>query len=157
MRNFVKDIRIDLIIPNMKVNNRRQALEALTEKAAPVCSISKPELLDHLISREETANSGIGDGVAIPHIKFRQLDKPFIALARLDEAVAFDSIDGEPVSLICMVLSPEQEGPLYLQRLSRISRLLRRKELRQQLLNAKDAKAMCTAVESALTDWAVAA
>ena len=157
MHGFIKDFQIDLIIPNMKVKSRRQALEALAEKAAPLCGLLASDLLDYLTDSEETANSGIGDGVAIPHARLRQIDKSFIALARLDNAIAYDSVDNEPVNLICMVLSPEDEGPLSLQRLSRISRLLRRKELRQQLLGAKNAEAMDAVIESALAMWAIAA
>ncbi len=157
MYDFTKDIRVDLIIPNMKVSNRTQALETLAEKVAPLANITEAELLEHITGGDDTANSGIGDGVAIPHARLNQLDKPFVVLARLDDSIAYDSVDEEPVDLICMVLSPAQEGPSYLQRLSRISRLLRRKELRQQLYNAKDADAMNTAIEAALADWALAA
>lgn len=157
MQDLGKDIRLDLIIPNMKVNNRKQALEALSEKAAPLCGLSEAELFDNLIGREKGANSGIGDGVAIPHAKLGQIKKPFIALARLDNPISYDSVDDEPVNLICLVLSPAQEGPIYLQHLSRISRLLRRRELRKQLQNAKDANAIKAAFEMALADWAIAA
>ncbi len=157
MNDLIKDIKIDLIVSNVKANSQKQVFKALASEAAKLSGLQEPELYEALIASEKESGSGIGDGVAIPHIRLGQLKQSLMILVRLEEAITFDAVDGEPVSLICMVLSPEKEGALHLRRLARISRLLRHNQLRKHLRNADSADAMYSIIESATTDLMMAA
>ncbi len=157
MQSYSKDICVDLIISDLNAADRSEALSTLARHAAPLCGLAADEIFGALNGSDRTAHSGIGDGIAIPHVRMKRIKRPFIAIARLANAIPYKSVDNEPVNIICMVLSPTQEGPLYLQRLSRISRLLRRKELQTQLLTARNENDMRNAIASALSDRALAA
>ena len=96
------------------------------------------ELLAVLIDREELGSTGIGDGVAIPHGKIKALDRLLMAFARKKEGIDFDSMDNRPARLFFLLLAPESEATLHLKALARISKLLRKEDVRRQLLDAPD-------------------
>lgn len=96
------------------------------------------ELLAVLIDREELGSTGIGDGVAIPHGKLRGLDRLLMAFGRKQDGIDFDSMDNRPAHLFFLLLAPESEATLHLKALARISKLLRKDDVRRQLLDAPD-------------------
>lgn len=142
MHEFLKDIRFNLVLPEVKANNNKKAFEVIAEEAAPICGLPEEDLLERFLDREKIASSGIGGGVAIPHMKFRRLNKPFMILAKMHKEVEFKAVDGEPVDLVCIVMSPDKDGPIHLRRLSRITRLLRNNVLCNRLREAEDSQSM---------------
>lgn len=92
--------------------------------------------------RERLGSTGVGNGVALPHARIDGMDRVVAGFARLDEPIEFDAIDGRPVDLICFLLAPSDAGGAHLRALARVSRLLRRPELRQRLRAAPDAHAL---------------
>ena len=100
------------------------------------------ELLAVLIEREELGSTGIGDGVAIPHGKLKGLDRLLMAFGRKKDGVDFDSMDNRPAHLFFLLLAPESEATLHLKALARISKLLRKEDIRRQLRDAPDPAAL---------------
>jgi PTS system nitrogen regulatory IIA component len=96
------------------------------------------ELLTVLIDREELGSTGIGDGVAIPHGKLKGLDRLLMAFGRKKDGIDFDAMDNRPAHLFFLLLAPESEATLHLKALARISKLLRKEDVRRQLLAAPD-------------------
>lgn len=96
------------------------------------------ELLSVLIDREELGSTGIGEGVAIPHGKIKGLDRLLMAFGRKKEGVDFDAMDNRPAHLFFLLLAPESESTLHLKALARISKLLRKDDVRRQLYDATD-------------------
>jgi PTS system nitrogen regulatory IIA component len=139
MHNVEKDIQLDLVIPDLKANNRKHAFQILSQEIGAFIPCHPSSLMDGLCQAELNAGSGIGDGVAIPHLKVKHLYRPFTALAKLSQPIKFDSIDHKPVDLIYCLLSPEQDGPLHLRRLSRITRTMKNRELCDTLRSTDDA------------------
>ena len=92
--------------------------------------------------RERLGSTGVGNGVALPHARIAGMDRVVAAFARLAEPLDFDAVDGRPVDLVCFLLAPEDAGGAHLRALARVSRLLRRSELRQRLRAAPDAQAL---------------
>jgi len=88
--------------------------------------------------RELLASTGIGSGVAIPHGRMAGLDRIEAALAICREGVDFDAVDGLPARIFVAVIAPERHTGDHLKTLARISRLLRRDDVRQSLLDAAD-------------------
>jgi len=109
---------------------------ALLSRVQP--DLDAAELLGVLIDREELGSTGIGDGVAIPHGKLRGLDRLLMAFGRKQDGIDFDSMDNRPARLFFLLLAPENEATLHLKALARISKLLRKEEVRQQLFDAVD-------------------
>lgn len=131
---------VDAIIPELKVPNQKQAFQVLCEYAAREIGLDQKKLLTRLLAWErKTAASGIGNGVAIPHLVLEEISKPFMLFARAPQKIIYDAVDGAPVDLIFMILSPESDGPFHLQRLARISRMLRNHALCESLRCADNA------------------
>ena len=80
------------IIPDLKVTSKKQALTELASFAAGDLGIEDRTIADVLIERERLGSTGVGRGVAIPHGKLPQIDRLYLAFARLSKPVAFDSL-----------------------------------------------------------------
>jgi nitrogen PTS system EIIA component len=95
-----------------------------------------------LVHRERLGSTGLGRGIAIPHVKFKSLKTIVCLFARLETPVDFESADGEPVDLLFLLLAPEHAGGDHLKALARISRLVREPAVLDQLRRAPDKAAL---------------
>ena len=156
MTSYLQDLQFDVILPRVKGMSNKQILLHLTQAAAKHLNISQETLLDAILTKEHTRSSAIGDGIAMPNIKVKGLQRPFALLATLNQQIDFDATDEIPVNLVAMILSPEKDGPKHLRRLARVSRLFKNTDLHQKLCEANDADI----IQSLLTDpegWLLAA
>ena len=128
----------DGIIPSLKAKTKKQALQDLCERAALSTGIPQREIYDSLMQRERLGSTGLGRGIAIPHVKLHTLDRIHCLFARLDHPIDFDSLDNEPVDLIFLLLAPEHASGDHLKALARISRLLRDPNSLERLRAARD-------------------
>lgn len=93
----------------------------------------KKVVLDAVLTREKTRSTGIGSGIAIPHGKCNGVKELVMAIGIADEPIDFESVDGKPVTIIILLVSPaDQTGP-HIQALARISRLMLDEQFRQDL------------------------
>lgn len=132
----------DGIIPALKADDKKRALNALSVKAAAITGVPDSEIYAALVQRERLSSTSLGRGIAIPHIKIAGVKGITCLFARLDRAVPFDSHDGEPVDLLFFLLAPEDAGGDHLKALARISRLVRDPATLEGLRSAKDADAL---------------
>ena len=130
------------ILPALKVNGKKQALQELAARAAALTGQNERAILDVLMQREKLGSTGVGNGIAIPHGKLPNLGKLFGLFARLDRPVDFEALDGQPVDLIFLLLAPEQAGADHLKALARVARLLRDPETARKLRDSRDAEAL---------------
>jgi PTS system nitrogen regulatory IIA component len=79
-------------------------LHDLAHRAALVLKVDDDTVFSALLKREELGSTGVGNGVAIPHVRLEQVKKPFAIMARLKHPIDFDSIDGQPVDLVCLLV-----------------------------------------------------
>src|ERR1700759_2716553 len=118
--------------------NKRQALAAIAEIAARNFGLDAGDVLDALTEREQAGSPGVGHGVAAPHARVEGLTRLRGVFVRLDPAVEFESVDGQPVDLIFALFAPKTAtGVEHLRALARVSRVLRQADLRQQLRQAR--------------------
>jgi fructose-specific phosphotransferase system IIA component len=95
--------------------------------------------LEAVLVREQTRSTGIGSGIAIPHGKCKAVRELVMAIGIADEPIDFASVDGRPVKIILLLVSPvDQTGP-HIQALARISRLMLDDQFKQGLENATSA------------------
>ncbi|HAR46057.1 MAG: PTS fructose transporter subunit IIA [Nitrospirae bacterium GWC2_57_13] len=90
-----------------------------------------------LLERESLGSTGIGDGVAIPHGKIRGLKEMVVSFGRSKKGVDFQALDGKPVYLFFLLLTPDDNPGEHLRTLARISRILKNPVLRGDLRNAE--------------------
>jgi nitrogen PTS system EIIA component len=130
------------IIPALKVNGKKQALQEIAAKAAALTGQSDRAILEILLQREKLGSTGVGNGIAIPHGKLPKLGRLFGLFARLERPIDFEALDGQPVDLIFLILAPEAAGADHLKALARVARLLRDPEIARKLRESGDADAI---------------
>ena len=81
-------------------------LAALSRRAAADLAIDPAGILAGLSHRESLGSTGLGRGIALPHARLVGIAEPYIALARLRDAIPFDAVDDKPVDIVCLVLLP---------------------------------------------------
>ena len=112
------------VLIDVSVASKPKLLKFVAENAAATVGIAAETILHALRSRENLGSTGIGSGIAIPHAPVTGLASPFALLVRLAKPIDFDSIDDQPVDLVCLILTPPGEQNRYLKLLSKIARQL---------------------------------
>jgi PTS system nitrogen regulatory IIA component len=130
------------IIPALKVNNKKQAIQELSAQAAKLTGLGERAILEVLQQRERLGSTAVGNGVAIPHGKLAKLGRLFGMFARLEKPIEFEALDGEKVDLIFLLLAPEGAGADHLKALAKIARLLRDPEIARKLRESQDIDAL---------------
>lgn len=130
------------ILGTVSVNSKRQALQLVADMASRLWEQDASVVQHALLEREKQGSTGVGLGVAVPHAALPGLDRMHGVFVRLETPVAYDAIDDMPVDLIFALLAPEDAGTEHLRALAKVSRLLRQKELREQLRRVESADAI---------------
>ncbi len=128
------------ILLNLDASSKEEVIEKMIGQVARSPRIlDAPEVLTAILEREQIASTGIGEGIAIPHAKTDKVTDLFCLLAITREPVDFQSIDGQPVRLIFLLVGMESKVGNYLKLLSRARRLMGNASFRKRLLNAASA------------------
>ena len=135
-------VKQDAILPSLKANSKKQALQALAEKAAAITGGEEREIFETLVRREKLGSTGVGGGIAIPHGKLANLDRILGLFARLTKPIDFEAPDEQPVDLIFLLLAPEGAGADHLKALARIARLFREPGVVSKLRASSDKSAL---------------
>jgi nitrogen PTS system EIIA component len=130
------------IMPALKAASKKQLLQMLSEKAAQITGLTERDVFDTIMQREKLGSTGVGNGIAIPHGKLKNIKNITGIFARLETPVDFEALDDEPVDLVFMLLAPESAGADHLKALSRIARILREADMVKKLRGTKDAAAL---------------
>lgn len=119
-------IKASLILAGLKATSKKQVLEDLSVQVARVCAGNAHELFNALIEREKIGSTGIGGGVAIPHIRVDGIDDVVGVFVQLANGIDFESVDEKPVDLIFLLLAPQQgRNTGHLKALAQVSRFMR--------------------------------
>jgi len=137
----------DLLAPNavfpmLRASSKKQVLQELAQQAGLLADRDPREIFETLLQRERLGSTGVGSGIAIPHGKLPNLGKLFGLFARLEKPIDFESLDGEPVDLIFLLLAPEAAGADHLKALARVARMLRDPDVVEKLRATRDAGLM---------------
>lgn len=134
------------IFLDLEADDSASALAAVAGIFAPTLGLDRDQVLEALVEREGLGSTSVGDGFAIPHCKIQGLNRIAIALVRLKSGVDFGGKDSQPVSFFFVVLSAPDQPAAHLQVLSQIARVLKRADLRTELLVAEDREAVADAI-----------
>jgi PTS system nitrogen regulatory IIA component len=144
-------VKPDAVLPSLKANSKKQALQALAEKAAEITGVDEREVFETLVQREKLGSTGVGGGIAIPHGKLARLDRIFGLFARLPKPIDFEALDDQPVDLVFLLLAPEAAGADHLKALARIARLFREPGVAGKLRASTDRSALYTVLTEGAT------
>jgi PTS system fructose-specific IIC component len=118
--------------------NKKEALDTIVALMTKSGKINDEEAYrKQVYAREEESTTGIGDGIAIPHGKCGAVNRPGLAAMVVKDGVDFDSLDGEPVTLMFLIAAPNTEDNVHLDVLSKLSMMLMDEEFTKNLRNAK--------------------
>lgn len=121
------------IFIGVKASSKRELLQELSVQAAKISGFDERTIFDTLLERENLGSTGFGSSTALPHGRFASLPKVITLLAKLQTPIDFDAIDGKPVDLVFVLLSPEDCGADHLTALATISRILKDESLCSKL------------------------
>jgi PTS system fructose-specific IIA component/PTS system nitrogen regulatory IIA component len=119
----------DSISAGLTASNKEAVIREMVENLRAAGYFSKPaeleDIIKQIMKRELLGSTGIGRGVAIPHTKHTSVDRLIGTVAVSKEGVAFESLDGEPVHVLVMLISPQDRPGDHLRALENVSRTLK--------------------------------
>lgn len=133
------------IIPEIKSTKKEDVIRELVDalvNAGEIEGRSRNKIIEALMAREELGSTAIGQGVGIPHAKSEYVTRLVAAFGLSSKGVDFDSLDGEPVYIVFLLLAPQDSAGPHLKALAAISRLLKDKYFRDNLRACKDDKSI---------------
>lgn len=142
MNDFSDLVVAEAVRANVTAGNKKQIFQLLSEIAAKAYGVPVAEVTERLTERERLGSTGFGGGIAIPHAKLESIDTVRGAVLLLDEPVAFDAVDDNPVDVVFMLLSPVDSGAEHLKMLARVSRFLRNETQVKRLRGAQSDAAL---------------
>ena len=130
---------IDAAIP---AANKKALFQQLAAAAARLTGLPAKQIAASLNEREKIGSTGFGGGAAIPHGKVEGLDHVFGYFARLSAPIDFHAVDGLPVDLVFLLLSPPNAGAEHLKALASVSRTFRDRQTLAKLRGARSKDAL---------------
>ncbi len=138
-----------LMFNQVNVRNKEALFTYIAKSLSDhIANVDQETLNEALWQRERTQNTAVGSNIALPHASLANLDKPYVGIFVLSQALSYDAADGQKVDILFVTLSTPQERQLHLSILSKLSALALKTDLVQQLRQAENAEAMATALHA---------
>lgn len=130
-------LRKEYIVTNLAGTNKEECIRNLIDKLAEYKVITNREqIFNAVIERENIMTTGVGNGIAIPHCKEDSIKNFAVSIGITENRIDFESIDGNPVHIVFLLVGPESQPGMHIKLLSRISRLMNQEEVRNRVLGA---------------------
>jgi PTS system nitrogen regulatory IIA component len=142
MNDFTQIISADCVDASLVAANKKALFQQLATAMGRRTRYDSKLILGSLNERERLGSTGFGAGVAIPHGKLDGLPRVMGYFARLAAPIDFQAVDGLPVDLVFLLLSPSDAGADHLKALAGVSRMLRDREMVAKLRGARSKDAM---------------
>jgi mannitol/fructose-specific phosphotransferase system IIA component (Ntr-type) len=143
--NLTDILSVEQIVPKVSAPDRWGLIDTLIDQLVRVGKIrteDREAVRKAVKDREATKSTGIGYGIAIPHASVSGIQDVVAIVARLDPPIDFQALDGQPVRLCVLFLTPQGQFQRHLQTLSAFARFLSDKERRAKLESAQTAEEM---------------
>ena len=128
-----KNILCDLNVTSKKQLLQEMATQLLKSMELTETDITCRDIVLAAMERERLGSTGVGSGVALPHARIEGIKDVYAIFARLETPIEYDSIDERPVDLVTLLLAPKNSGGAHLRALAKVSRTLRKPDMRQRL------------------------
>jgi len=147
--NLSDFLDFDAIKTGMPGGSKKVLLQQLANLAGQRLGLDSSAILSSLSEREQLGSTGFGQGVAIPHGKIDGLKRIYCLFARLAEPLDYKAIDGRPVDLVFLLLSPPDAGAEHLKALAAISRVTRHAATLEKMRGARSRDALAAVLMGA--------
>jgi PTS system nitrogen regulatory IIA component len=136
LKNYVLKDKIHFL----DAKDKSEVLEKMIMSLEPIDCIKNFHAFKKAVfEREDILSTGIGNGVAIPHVKMKEIDQFFISIGILQQGVNWDSIDNNPVHLVFLIGGPDNHD-VYLRILSKLFLIIKNKNIRENMLSCENAQ-----------------
>ncbi len=136
--NLTDALQSDLIRLPLQSATKVEVIKELLGLLAEKRSVqNETDILEAVLEREKIMTTGVGNGVAIPHCKTDQADDFMITLGIHPQGVDFQSLDNQPAKIIFLLIGPETKPGTHIRLLSRISRIIAKEDVRENILKCK--------------------
>jgi len=130
----------DNVLVDLKSRRKFDVLRELSAVFVDDDAIEDPKkFLADLIRREQESSSGIGKGVAVPHVHEDSISRQILAIGVSREGIDFESVDEAPVHVVAMLGTPRKHQKQHMELLAELSRLLQQGRVRDEIVEAADA------------------
>ena len=145
-----------LILVNSDVSSPKKLLQEMARllsipliEADQECK--EKDVYHALLEREKLGNTGIGNGVALPHSRFKHTNKAIIAIITLNQAIDYDSLDGQKVDIAFGLIVPQEATQEHLQILADIAGMMSQEDHKNDLVSAKSAEQAIAIIKAKAT------
>jgi PTS system nitrogen regulatory IIA component len=142
MSDLSEILSIEAVDAGLAVANKKALIQQLGAAGARLTGKPAKHVVACLNAREKVSSTGFGAGTAIPHGKIEGLDRVVGYFARLSQPIDFQAIDGLPVDLVFLLLSPPDAGADHLKALATVSRVFRDRQILAKLRGARSKDAL---------------
>ena len=139
----------ETILTDLTATGKKEVIDELSLPLSRLSNIDHRKIAGVLMERERLGSTGIGGGIGIPHGKIAELENLLMGFGISRKGVKFDAMDGKPVHIFFLLLSPDDATGLHLMLLARISRLLKDRRFREDLEKAMDPKSVMDIIAAA--------
>ena len=129
-------------VVDYKAQSKKQALREASNIAEKEYGLSSKVCFESLLEREKLGSTGLGNGIAIPHGKFEDINKLYAVFLRLNKPINYEAVDGMPVDLVFTLLAPSNQNSTNLKALSHVTRFLGETEVRNRIRGASSIDAI---------------
>jgi len=147
---LVEALNVDLISVNAMVSSAKKLLEEMAHLLTRALDdeVREKDIYHQLLEREKLGNTGIGNGVALPHSRCEFANTAVVAIISLEQAVDYDSIDKQAVDLAFGLLVPKDASQEHLNLLANIARLMSDPNKKSELSKAESAQSIADLISS---------
>lgn len=134
-------LKPEFVIADLKGETKEEIINELVDLFKSDVRVEDIEKVrTAVIDREKVMSTGVGKGFAIPHGKTNAVKEIIGAFGRIKDGIDYESLDGNPVNLVFLLVGKDNLISTHIKLLSRISRLMNKDDFRHRLLEANDAK-----------------
>jgi len=139
--NLARIIEPDLVQPSLMAESKSEAIVELLDLVhRKYPDLDRESILKSIFDREEIENTSYGRGFAFPHARTDKVDKMHVAVGVSKPGIAEETLDGEPLRIICLMLTPRNISKFYLQSLSAFVSLAKDPDIRTSLIQSETSK-----------------
>ena len=141
--NFADFVCFDAIIPELDSKDRDGVITELVnalDKAGKIGNGNSQKLIRSVIRRENEASTGMGKGVAVPHVKHEAVKDVMAAIGQSSSGIDFRSLDKQPVYSVVLLISPKDNPDRHLEAMEKVFRHLQQEKFRKFLRQSRTAE-----------------
>ncbi len=140
---------IDIL--KLRSTTRQEAIAELAKHTSAILRWPDEDTIrQHLLQREEQISTGLEGGIAVPHARFMKLGRSLVLLARSEEGIDWQCMDGGLAHIIFLILTPEEDEKVQLKMLAELSYCAENKECREVFRTARDCKDVIDAISKVI-------